>query len=178
MRWVRLLSAIVKSKFKSKVQGTETFCMPFKVWITDIDVSIMNHAAIMTVFECARIEIMVRSNFFKTASKNKWYFPSQAISVQYYRPLKVFQKAKVFSKISFVDEKWIYVEQKIIRNEKEIAACLVKSTIKKGRETVPVSELMKALNIENYPNEKYELIKTYELENLQMNEKIVDGWNA
>jgi hypothetical protein len=37
---------------------------------------------------------------------------------------------------------------------------------------------MKALNIENYPNEKYELIKTYELENLQMNEKIVDGWNA
>jgi len=178
MRWVRLLSAMIKSKFKSKVQGTETFCMPFRVWITDIDVSIMNHAAIMTVLECARIEIMVRSNFFKTASKNKWYFPSQAVSVQFHRPLKVFQKANVYSKISFVDEKWIYVEQKIMRDEKIIAVCIVKSTIKKGRETVPSSELMKALNIKNYPNKKYDLIKTYELENLQMNQKIADNWDA
>jgi len=177
MRWLRLLSAVIKAKFKTKIHGMDTFSMPFRVWITDIDVSIMNHAAIMTVLECARIDIMVRSNFFKTASKNKWYFPSQAISIQFYRPLKIFQKANVYSRISFVDKKWIYVEQKIIRDGKIVAACLVKSTIKKGRETVPVSELMKALNIENYPTEKFNLIKTYELENLQMNEKLVDNWD-
>jgi len=151
--------------------------MPFRVWFTDIDVSIMNHAAIMTVLECARIDIMVRSNFFKVASKNKWYFPSQAISAQYYRPLKIFQKAEVLTKISYVDEKWIYVEQKIIRDEKIVAACIVKSTIKNGRETIPPTVLLKLLNIEKYPTEKSDLIETYELENMQMNEKFIDNWD-
>lgn len=154
----------------------ETFVIPFRVWITDIDVSIMNHAAILTIMETGRLDLMIRSNFFKIASKNKWYFPSQALSVQYYRPLKIFQKAELHTRISFIDEKWIYVEQKIVRKEKIVATCLVKSTIKKGRETVPASEIIKLLDIKNVPSAKYDLIKTYELENIQMNERLVHNW--
>ena len=137
----------------------------------------MNHAAIMTVLETGRIDLMVRSNFFKVAIKNKWFFPSQAISIQFYRPLKMFQKADIHTRISYVDEKWIYVEQKIERKGKIVAACIVKNTIKKGRETIPTSEIMKALQIEEVPRFKYDLMKTYELENAQMNEKLVDNWD-
>lgn len=177
MRWIRLLMALISAKFKKKLIGTETVCKSFRVWITDIDVSVMNHAAIMTVLETGRLDLMVRSNFFKVASKSKWFFPSQAISIQFYRPLKIFQKAQIFTRISYVDEKWIYVEQKIQRKEKIIAACIVKNTIKKGRETIPTSEIMNILNIDNVPRDKYDLIKTYELENIQMNEKLVDNWD-
>ncbi|MGC1204155.1 MAG: acyl-CoA thioesterase [Flavobacteriaceae bacterium] len=176
MRWIRLLSALIKAKLKPKVNAMETFVIPFRVWITDIDVSIMNHAAILTIMETGRLDLMIRSNFFKIASKNKWYFPSQALSVQYYRPLKIFQKAELHTRISFIDEKWIYVEQKIVRKEKIVATCLVKSTIKKGRETVPASEIIKLLDIKNVPSAKYDLIKTYELENIQMNERLVHNW--
>ena len=176
MRWIRLLSALIKAKLKPNVNAMETFVIPFRVWITDIDVSIMNHAAILTIMETGRLDLMIRSNFFKIASKNKWYFPSQALSVQYYRPLKIFQKAQLHTRISFIDEKWIYVEQKIVRKEKIVATCLVKSTIKKGRETVPASEIIKLLDIKNVPSAKYDLIKTYELENIQMNERLVDNW--
>lgn len=178
MRWIRLLMAMLSAKFKKKLIGTETVSKSFRVWITDIDVSVMNHAAIMTVLETGRIDLMVRSNFFKVASKNKWFFPSQAISIQFYRPLKIFQKAQIFTRISYVDEKWIYVEQKIERKGKIIAACIVKNTIKKGRETIPTSKIMKALKIEKVPTFKYDLIKTYELENIQMNEKLVDKWDS
>ncbi len=176
MRWIRLLSALIEAKFKSKIQANETTSFSFRVWITEIDVSVMNHAEILSVMETGRIDFMVRTNFFKIAKKNKWFFPSQAISVQYYRPLKVFQKAELLTRISFVDEKWIYTEQKITRNGEEIAACLVKSTIKKGRKTVPTIEIMKALNITEVPNVKHKLIETHELENKQMTEKLVDHW--
>ena len=177
MRWIRLILALISARFKTKLVGTETVCKSFRVWITDIDVSIMNHAAIMTVFETGRLDLMVRSNFFKVASKKKWFFPSQAISVQFYKPLKLFQKAHIHTRISYVDEKWIYVEQKIERNGKIVAACLVKNTIKKGRETIPTSEIMKYLNIDTVPTNKYDLINTYERENNQMNEKLVENWN-
>lgn len=177
MRWIRLLLALISARFKRKVEGTETICKSFRVWLTDIDVSVTNHAAILTILETGRIDLMVRSNFFKVASKNKWFFPSQAISIQFYRPLKFFQKAQIYTRISYVDEKWIYVEQKIERKGKIVAACIVKSTIKKGRETIPTSEIMRLLNIENLPRHKYDLIKTYELENILMNEKLVDHWD-
>lgn len=177
MRWIRLLAALINAKFKKKLIGTETVCKSFRVWITDMDVSVMNHAAIMTVLETGRLDLMVRSNFLKIASKNKWYFPSQAISVQFYRPLKIFQKAQIFTRISYVDAKWIYIEQKIERKGKVIAACIVKGTIKKGRETIHTSEVIKALHIDSLPANKYDLIKTYELENVQMNEKLVNHWD-
>ena len=176
MRWIRLILGLIKAKFKSKVQATETTSLEFRVWITDIDISVMNHAAILTVMEVGRIDFMVRTDFFKIANKNKWFFPSQALSVQFYRPLKTFQKAELQTKLSYVDEKWIYLEQRIIRNGKEVAACLVKSTIKKGRETVPTSEIIKALNINKVPRIKSKLIESYEIENEQMNNKIIDQW--
>lgn len=177
MRWIRLLSALINAKFKKKLIGTETVCKSFRVWITDMDVSVMNHAAIMTVLETGRLDLMVRTNFLKIATKNKWYFPMQAISIQFYRPLKILQKAQIFTRISYVDAKWIYLEQKIERKGKIIVACIIKGTIKKGRETIHTSEFMKALHIDSLPDYKYDLVKTYELENAQMNEKLVDNWN-
>ena len=176
MRWLRLINTLISAKFKSKILAEDTTSLSFRVWITDIDVSVMNHAALLTLMETGRTDFMVRTGFFKMATKNKWFFPSQAISVQFHRPLKVFQKAKIYSRISFVDDKWIYMEQKVIRKGKEIASCLVKSTVKKGRENVSPSEIMKALNVVNIPVKKYELIETYELENSQMKSRIVDDW--
>ena len=119
---------------------------------------------------------MVRANFFKVASKNKWFFPSQAISVQYYKPLKIFQKAQLYTRIAYADEKWIYTEQKIIRNGSVIAACLAKSIVKKGGKTISVSELTEKLNIGDFPSYKSELIKASEKENTEMNERLIDNW--
>jgi acyl-CoA thioesterase FadM len=174
VRWLRLIFALVTAKFKSKINLYDTSTLFFRVWITDIDVSVMNHAALLTVMEMGRIDLMVRTNFFEAAAKEKWYFPSQGISVQFYRPLKAFQKAELHTKILFIDEDWIYVQQKVLRNGKAVAACLVKGIVKKGRDKVPTSEIMTLLGFEKHAMEKPELISSYELESKQMNEKFFD----
>lgn len=178
MRWIKLLMVLGKAKFKTKLQGSETSSLEFRVWITDIDVSVMNHAAIMTVFEMGRADFMVRTIFFKIATKNKWFFPNQAINVQFYRPLKMFQKAKVYTKMSFVDETYFYIEQKIIRNGKPIASCFANGLAKKGRDTIPTAEIIKALKIDSndVPSEKHNLIYLFKEKNDKMTEKIIDNW--
>ena len=65
MRWIKLLSALGKARFRTKLNGSETSTFNFRVWVTDIDVSVMNHASIMTIFEMGRADFMVRTNFFK-----------------------------------------------------------------------------------------------------------------
>ena len=178
MRWIKLLSALGKARFRTKLKGSETSTFKFRVWITDIDVTVMNHAAIMTVFEMGRADFMVRTNFFKIATKNKWFFPNQAISVQYYRPLKMFQQAKVYTRMSFVDDTYFYIEQKIIRDGKPIASCFANGLAKKVRKNIPTSEIIKALEIDpkDVPTDKHTLISMFKEKNDKMTEKIIDNW--
>ncbi|MCK4818861.1 acyl-CoA thioesterase [bacterium] len=164
MRWIRLLFAILSAKYRSKLTITEESNITFRVWLTDVDASVMNHATMMTVMEMGRIDFMVRSGFFKLARKRNWYFPLRSIGVQFIRPLKLFQKANLTTKVFHVDERWIYLEQKITRHGKDIAICIVKVTVKKGKETISTNEIAKALGIGELPTEGKQILDSYEKE--------------
>jgi acyl-CoA thioesterase FadM len=180
MRWIKLALALFNAKFRHKIRATETTRVDFLVWITDIDVTVMNHAAMMTVFEMGRIDYMVRTGFFRIATQNKWYFPNQAITVQFYRPLKMFQKAEVYTRMSYVDDKLFYIEQKIMRNGKPIAACFANGMAKNGRETVPTADIIKALGVDaaEVPNEPHPLVTTSQTQNDAMTERIINRWEV
>lgn len=165
MRWFRLFPTIFTAKNRSKLSISEESNLTFRVWPTDIDVSIMNHAAMMTVMEMGRIDYMVRTGFFKLARKMKWYFPIRGISAQFIRPLKLFQKANLITRVFHIDESWFYIEQKIYRKGKIIAICIVKATVKKGRIPVSTNEILKELNIDELPIEGKNIIDSYEKEN-------------
>ena len=164
MRWLRLSIALFSAKHKSKLSITDVSEIKFRVWLTDIDASIMNHAAMMTVMEMGRIDYIVRTGFFKLARKKKWYFPIRGISAQFIRPLKLFQTANLITRVFHVDESWFYFEQKIIRKGKIIAICIVKATVKKGKISVPTNEILKELNINELPIEGKNIIDSYEKE--------------
>jgi acyl-CoA thioesterase FadM len=166
MRWIRLLAALMAARYRKKLEVNETSELFFRVWITDVDASIMNHAAMMTVMEAGRIDLMVRTGFFRMARRNKWYFPSSGISVQFFRPLKVFQRASLVTRLVYADEKWIYIEQRVCREGKDIAFCLVRGKIKKQRSTLNAKEIITQLGGELPGTDAYGMIRQYE-EHLQ-----------
>lgn len=172
MRWIRLLTVLFTANFRSKLTVTEESIIKFRVWLTDVDASVMNHAAMMSALEMGRIDLMVRTGFFKLARKKKWYFPSGGISVQFLRPLKLFEKAYIKTRVFHMNDRWLYIEQKIMRLDKEIALCIVKSTVKKGRETVNNQEIAKQLGITEPPVEARELVDCYEHENKLVKERL------
>lgn len=165
MRWIRLLLAMYLAKHRSKLTLTEDSKTSFRVWLTDVDATIMNHAAMITVMESGRMDFMVRSGFFKLAIKNKWYFPLKNISVEFFRPLKLFQKAELITKVLYGDEKWIYIEQRIVRHGKTVAIGISKNTVRKGKEILSPIELAKALNLGDFPCHRKQTIDSYEKAN-------------
>lgn len=134
----------------------------------------MNHAAMMTAMEMGRVDVMVRSGFLKLARKKKWYFPSRSISVQFIRPLKLFHEAILTTRVFHVDERWIYIEQKITRQAKDFAICIVKGTVEKERERISTAEMAKALNISNLPAEGKQVVESYETENNLIYQRLCD----
>jgi len=156
---------LFRAKFSSSISVNDTTVLPFRVWITDIDVSIMNHAAILTVMEAGRIDFTVRSGFFKLARKKKWYFVSAAINAQFVKPLKLFQKASVTTRVFHADDTWIYMEQKILRSGNVVAYCFVKSKVKKGRDNILTTEIVNELGADQLPVGNTDLVESYEAVN-------------
>lgn len=173
MRWLRLLFALLFAKFRKRLDINETSSKTFNVWLTDIDASIMNHAAMMTVFEAGRIDFMVRTGFFKIARQKKWFFPSSSISVQFFRPLKALQKATMLTRLLHVTDYFVYTEQKIIRNGKEIALCIVKSKVKSGRENILTQEILELLNAKDVPTARQDLIELFERQDEAFKDKLI-----
>ncbi len=85
--------------------------------------------------------------------------------MQFFRPLKVLQKTFLITRLFYIDDKWIYLEQKITREGKEIAVCIVKSTVKRGKEVVDLKEILRELGLESFPSEGKEIVEAHEKEN-------------
>lgn len=170
-RWARLLLALFFGKRKPPLKPGDVSVYPFRVWFTDVDAKIMNHACMMTILEAGRIDLMVRTGFFALARKNGWYFPSSAISVQFLRPMKTFEKGIVHTSLLHANDTYIYLEQKIIRDEQPVAVCVVKSTIRKGRAQVPILAVLEQLGGSMLPADGKKMVDLLEAEGALLRER-------
>ena len=67
-----------------------------------------------------------------------------------------------------------------MRNGKPVAVCFANGLAKKGRETVPTSEIIAALKIDSslVPNINHELVSTFKQNNQVMTDKIIENWEV
>ena len=161
-RWLRTLITFIRAQFLKNINPDEEISLNFRVWITDVDLSIMNNAAMLTITEMGRIDLIIRTGFLKHAWKNRLYFPLASISAQFRRPLKRFQKFQLKTQLIYWDEKWIYISHRVVREGKTIAVALVKSTIKKGTELIPFERIIHELNWQMKPKNRPEMIDRFE----------------
>lgn len=127
----------------------------------------------LTVMEMGRLDYMVRTGFIALATKRKWFYTAGAISIQFLRPLKAFQKAQLETRVFHMDEQWIYLEHKITRKGKNIAVAIVKCTVKQGRKRVPYSRIVEELGLGKIPHEGRKIIKAFEEENVLVKKRIL-----
>ena len=161
-RWLRTLITCIRAQFRKKINPDEETSLNFRVWISEVDLSIMNNAAMLSITEMGRIDLAIRTGFLKHAWKNRLYFPLASISAQFRRPLKRFQKFQLKTQLIYWDEKWIYISQRAVREGKTIAVALAKCTVKKGTEIIPFESIIHKLDLEMKPKSRPEMIDRFE----------------
>ena len=161
-RWFRILTTIIRAQFRKKINPDEETSLNFRVWITDVDLSIMNNSSILAIMELGRWDLMVRTGFLRHARKNKLYLPLASVSAQFRRPLKRFQKFQLKTQLIFWDEKWIYISHRTLRKGEMIAVSLAKVTLKKGRERIPFEKIIHELNWKMKPKTRPEMVDEFE----------------
>ena len=144
---MRSIQTVVRSSFQEKVKRlSDSTTESFRVLPFDIDIyRHMNHARYLTYMEAARWGLQQKSGFLNLALKKGWIAPVSCLSIEYFRPLRLFQEFRIISQFVKVEEKWFYVLHRVWSGEKEVARALLKATIRKRRENIPPPVYLKAL---------------------------------
>ena len=64
-RWLRFLLTMLRSITKPRLRVDQESSLDLRVWPTDADLSLMNHAGYLTVMEQGRVDLMVRTGFLR-----------------------------------------------------------------------------------------------------------------
>ena len=165
-RWIRFILISLRAFFRSKEDPRTELRLNFWTWITDADVGLVNNASILFYTELGRLDFLVRSRLLFKLAKKGIYFPAASAHLTFVRPLKRFQKLELRTRLFYWDPKWIWVQQEVYFKKKgeDILACraIIKTTLRKGRESIPFNEVLKEIDLSIAPMEKPALVEALE----------------
>lgn len=150
---MRTSRVLLQGLNKPKLQTLdEEISNKFRVQITDLDFLFhMNNAKYLNCMEAARWDLALRSGVLQAALKNGWSMPISRISIQYLRPLQLFNAFEIRTSLVHTDAKWMFMQQRFISEGKEITKALVRSTFISKRGPVALEEVQKEIGYDTMP---------------------------
>ncbi|MDH5517184.1 MAG: thioesterase family protein [Gammaproteobacteria bacterium] len=113
------------------MQTLDTSIIKLRVLLNDLDLNRhMNNGRFLTIMDLGRMDLLSRTGTLKQAMKQRWMPIVGTASIDFQRPLKLWQRYELHSRIYAWDEKWIYLEQTFISRGKLIAKARIKGLLR------------------------------------------------
>jgi acyl-CoA thioesterase FadM len=132
--FIRLVWALIRSRFKRKVDILDECAVTMHVWPNDLDLNIhMNSGRYISMMDIGRVEILGRTRLLRKVIKRGWRPMVGASTIRYRRSLLPFQRFTVRSRVVCWDEKWLYFRH-AIESRGELCAVGYVRGLLRGRE--------------------------------------------
>lgn len=144
----RLIWMLISARFGRRLRVMDENRLSYRCWLTDIDMNMhMTNSRYASFMDLARVDFMIRNGGWGRIRAAGLYPVLGSSSIRFRRPIKPFQRFDVTARIVSWDERWIYMEHKLVikggpKGDDIASVCIVKTTFlgKKGR--VPTDELV------------------------------------
>ncbi|MGD8827741.1 MAG: thioesterase family protein [Gammaproteobacteria bacterium] len=147
--YFRMLRVLVSAFFRPRLAPTADSLLQFRVWPTDLDVSRhMNNGRYLTVMDLGRLDLMMRTGLGRLVLRERWMPLVATCMVRFKRSLLPFERFAVRSRLLGWDEKWLYLEQEVVRDSQIVTHALFKTVIRRSGGHVPPAELFSRLGRE------------------------------
>lgn len=145
---VRFLLVLLGAWRRSKLDVLATSSLAMRVWPTDLDVQMhMNNGRYLSLMDLGRIDLLVRSGFWREAQRRGWFPLVGGSVIEYRRPLRVFERYQLTTRVLGWNEHWFYVEQSFRLGDKVAATATVKAMIRGASGAVPPAEALAAVGV-------------------------------
>lgn len=145
---VRLIWLLLTVRFRSRLHVLDDSVRPFIVWPNDLDLNLhMNNGRYLTVMDLGRFDLTFRTALGGLLFKRRWRPVVGAARITYRRSLDPFQRYELHTRLHAWDAKWVYLEQRFLRNGQLHAEAMVKAIFLGPGGTVPTAEVGEALGL-------------------------------
>lgn len=128
---LRMLYVIFTSKYRTPLGPLDTSNLAMHVWPTDLDVLMhMNNGRYLSIMDLGRLDLMVRTGFWREARSRGWYPVVGTARVDYRRSLTVFQLFELQTRVVGWDDRWIFLEQKFMTKHEMATQGILKTMIR------------------------------------------------
>lgn len=168
--YFRLILVYLSSKFLPKITDIlSPVRRNFRVLPNDLDLNMhMNNGRYPVIMDLGRLEFLIRTRIMKKMFEIRAIPVLAGIQMRYRMQLRPWQKYSLETKILGWNEKWVFIEQKFLiidgKRAGEIAAIgIVKGAFydRKTKKTVPTSDLLKAVNLNQNSPQLPEFVKKW-----------------
>lgn len=139
--WVFLTQTLGRrSRDVFAVQRVHSRALP-----NDLDLNLhVNNGRLMTFIDFGRIDWLWRIGALQQAYRQRFIPVIGDISVRYLKPLRVFERFTIESRVLGWDAKWGYFEHRLLKADGELALLLVNRGLfwKRGTGAMPIAEVI------------------------------------
>lgn len=109
--YLRLVALLARLPLRGRIAFWDTAVTPFRVWPTDLDiVGHVTNAKYLAMLDVGRIDLMMRSEFWKRINDQGWYPVVAAQTIRYRHSLTPRQKFTLHTRFIGFDEKAMYFD--------------------------------------------------------------------
>ena len=142
---VRAWLAVLRGR---RLTPDSTARTPFRVWPHDLDLNgHVNNGRYGTMMDLGRVDLMARTGTLGPMVRARMLPVVTAQHLLYRRPLKPFQAFRIDTELIGWDERFVYVEQRFVRNGRLHARGIMQSLFLGPRGKVPTAELVGVLGL-------------------------------
>ena len=126
--YFRLITFIIKAIFNKKHIGLlDEVKTPMRVLPNDLDINRhMNNGRYLTVMDFGRFDYIIYTGILRLCIKYKWSPILGSAYIQYKKPLALWQKYNIITKVECWDDKWFVMSQRFESNGNTMAIAYVR----------------------------------------------------
>lgn len=142
--YLRLIWLLLRLPFmKRPAHPLDAMQLDMRVWPNDLDLNMhMNNGRYLTIMDLGRLHLTFVNGLLGACLKRGWLPVLGSAKIHYLKPLNVFQKFKLESKVIYWDEKWIYMEQNFFKADVLCATALLKALFVGKEGKIPSQQLI------------------------------------
>lgn len=119
---MRMVKELIKYRNAAPLPLTGIHVSAHRCWPSDIDLWMeLNNGRTLTLFDLGRIPLARRIGLIDVLRRERWSMTMAGATVRYRRRIRTFEKIEMRSRAVFWDERFVYLEQSMWKQNGECA---------------------------------------------------------
>ena len=148
---LRLLWLFLTSVFKPQLTALDEGVVHLRVLLNDVDIRKVSGDRYFALADLGWGNLYMRWGAFNRVLKAECAPVGQVLTIKVREPLWLFQAFEIRTKLVWWDNRWIFAEQRFVREGKTVAIILSKGGLLKGERLFPTAEWVPGLSAADRP---------------------------